>query len=62
MQSVIDHPNALISKDQATIVLAEIVAPKDPAKARKLLEPLRASDRSAVSKAALTELSQLPQK
>lgn len=62
IKSVIDHPTVLVSKDQATIALAELIAPSNPQEARKLLEPLRASQRSAVSRAALTALSDIPQK
>ena len=60
LRSVIDHPTVLVSKDQATIALAHLLASTKPEEARKLLEPLRGSDRSAVSKAALTALSELP--
>jgi predicted negative regulator of RcsB-dependent stress response len=62
VRSVIDNPTALVSKEQATINLARLVATTNPQEARKLLEPLRASERSAVSRAALTALSDLPQK
>ena len=61
LQSLIDHPTELVSKDSATIALARLVAKSDPPRARKLLEPLRGSPRSTVSKAALTALSELPQ-
>lgn len=60
LQTMIDHPTATVSKDQATITLAHILAPTNPQAARKLLEPLRGSDRAAVSRAALTALSELP--
>lgn len=60
LQSLIDHPTATVSKEEATIALAHILAPTDPAAARKLLEPLRGSERVAVSRAALTAISELP--
>jgi len=60
LQSLIDHPTATVSKEQATITLARILAPTNPQAARKLLEPLRGSDRAAVSRAALSALSELP--
>lgn len=60
LQSLIDHPTAMVSKDEATIVLARVLAPADPQGARKLLEPLRSSDRNAVSRAALSALAELP--
>jgi len=59
IQSVIDHPSILISKEAATIALAELVAPTDPQKARKLLEPLRSSPRPNISGAAINILSEL---
>jgi predicted negative regulator of RcsB-dependent stress response len=62
IQSVIDHPTVVVSKELATISLAELLAHSDPARARKLLEPLRGSPRPNVSKAALYALSDLPQK
>lgn len=61
IQSVIDHPTVLVSKDAATLALAELLKHTDLARARKLVEPLRTSTRSGVSRAAITldaELSQ----
>jgi len=60
IQSVIDHPTATVSKEEAIIALAHILAPTDPQAARKLLEPLRGNERAAVSRAALTAISELP--
>ncbi len=62
IQSVIDHPTELVSKESATIALAKLVAVKDPARARKMLEPLRGSPRSGVSRGALNALDDLSQK
>ncbi len=62
IHSVMDNPTALVSKDQATISLAHLVASTNPQEARKLLEPLRASPRGAISRAALSALSDLPEK
>ena len=61
IQSVIDHPTELVSKEAATIAMAQLIAPTDPARARKLLEPLRGFPRSAVSRAALNALTDLDQ-
>lgn len=60
IQSVIDHPTVLVSKDEATIALAQLIAPSDPQRARKLLEPLRDSKRAIVSKAAIGAVGDLP--
>ena len=62
LQSVIDHPTVMVSKEQATVALGELIAPTDPLRARKLLEPLRSSPRAKVSQAAISALSDLPQK
>ena len=62
IQSVIDHPTILVSKDEATIALGELLAPTDPQRARKLLEPLRNSPRSSISKVALSVLGDIGQK
>jgi predicted negative regulator of RcsB-dependent stress response len=62
LQSLIDHPTSLVSKESATILLAELVQSKDPQRARKLLEPLRSSPRSSVSRVAINALSDMSQK
>jgi len=62
IQSVIDHPTVLVSKDAAILALADLIKTSDPQRARKLVDPLRTSTRSAVSKAAITLASSLPQK
>lgn len=60
MNNLIDHPTAMVSKEQATLQLAQILIPTDPAKARKLLQPLTTS-RTAISKAAIDEMGKVPQ-
>lgn len=62
IRSVIEKPTALVSKEEATITLARLIAQSKPDEARKLLEPLRGSTRSAVSRAAITALSDIPKK
>jgi predicted negative regulator of RcsB-dependent stress response len=59
LRSLVANPTILVSKQQATIALAEALAPTKPEEARKLLEPLRA-DRSPVSRAALNVLARIP--
>jgi predicted negative regulator of RcsB-dependent stress response len=61
LRSIVDDPTVLVSKEQATIALAKVMAPKNPAEARKLLEPLR-SERGPVSRAAITALGEIPAK
>jgi predicted negative regulator of RcsB-dependent stress response len=62
IQSVIDRPTELVSKEAATIALAKLVALKDPARARKMLEPLRGNPRSGISRSALNALDDISQK
>lgn len=59
LQSLIDHPTPLVSKEAATIILAELIQSKDPQRARKLLEPLRSSPRGGVSRVAISALSDI---
>ena len=59
LQSLIEKPSDFVSKEEATIALARYVAPSDPERARKLLEPLRTA-RPAISRLAVSELNSLP--
>jgi predicted negative regulator of RcsB-dependent stress response len=58
MRYQIDHPTALVSKDEATLELADILAPTNRDEALKLVGPLR-SARTAVSKVALSEYGRI---
>ena len=62
LRGLMDKPTLFVSKEQAAIELARLLGPAKPAEARKLLEPLRTEKRSAVSRAALTQLAALPAK
>ncbi len=59
LRGLINDPTILVSKEEATIMLARVLMTSNPAEARKLLEPLRTS-RSAVSRAAIATLSEIP--
>lgn len=59
LQSLIDNPTQLVSKDSATIELAQLIKNSDPQRARKMLEPLRSSPRANISRAAVTALGDL---
>ena len=56
LRQLVDKPSMFVSKDQATLDLAKLIGKKNPAEARKLLEPLSASKRSAVSRAAVAAM------
>lgn len=58
LRSLIEKPTAFVSKDEATIDLAELIKSSNPEEARKLLGPLRVS-RSAISKVAITDMSEI---
>ncbi|MCU0246092.1 MAG: tetratricopeptide repeat protein [Bryobacter sp.] len=60
-RELMGKPSRLVSKAQATLSLAAIVAEKNPQEARKLVEPLRA-DRSAISRQVVNFLSELEMK
>lgn len=59
LRSLIDNPSVMVSKEQATLALARLIAKSRPAEARKLLEPLR-TERGPVSRAAITMLGEIP--
>lgn len=54
LQSLIDHPTVLVSKETATLALADLLKTTDLPRAKKLVEPLRTSTRGAISRAAIT--------
>jgi len=58
LRDLIDNPTHIVSSEQATIALADLLIKTRPEEARQLLEPLR-GERSAVSRAALSMLGQL---
>jgi predicted negative regulator of RcsB-dependent stress response len=59
IRGLVDKPTEFVSREEATIALARVVAMRSPAEARKLLEPLRTT-RPAIGRAAIAELSELP--
>ncbi|MGA2738052.1 MAG: tetratricopeptide repeat protein [Bryobacteraceae bacterium] len=59
LRSLMDHPTVFVSKDQAAVVLAKVLAPTEPAEARKLLDPLRAKP-GAISQTAIQAYGDLP--
>ena len=61
LRTLVDNPTIFVSKEHATIELGKLIGESKPEEARKLLEPLR-TERSAISRAALTALSKIPAK
>lgn len=60
IREYIAHPTVTVSKDEATLALANVIAQKNPEEARKMLEPLR-TDRTAISRAAVQALGDIAQ-
>jgi len=62
LQSIIDKPTVFVSKEEAELVLARIIIPTKPEEARKILTPLAADQRPAISQTAMAEIGELQQK
>ena len=61
LQALIDKPSETVSKEEATLLLAELLVKSNPAEARRLAGPLRTSNSAAVSRAANTVFGELLQ-
>jgi predicted negative regulator of RcsB-dependent stress response len=59
LRSLIEKPTDFVSREHATILLADLIKDSRPEEARKLLEPLR-TERSVISRHSLTVLAELP--
>ena len=59
LRDLVAHPTVTVSKDEAQIRLALLIGKKNPDEARKMLEPMR-TERTAVSRAAVQALGELP--
>jgi len=58
LRSLMDNPTTMVSKEEATITLARLLAPDKPEEARKLLDPLRSAP-GAVGRSATAAYSEL---
>ena len=61
LQELVKDPSFMVSKDEATIALAQVTAKTNPAEALKMLEPLRVSQRLAVSRVAVNAYGEIEQ-
>lgn len=59
LRGLMDHPTAMVSKEQATLALARAIAKTKPADAKKLAEGLQSSTRPPVSRAAVGLVGEL---
>ena len=55
-----EDSSALVSQESAKLALAKVIAARDPAEARKMLEALRDGSRTVISSAAITAMAALP--
>jgi predicted negative regulator of RcsB-dependent stress response len=60
LRGLINKPTPFVSKEQATILLARAIAPRKPAEAKQLLDPLRTVP-GAIGSAAISAYAELPQ-
>jgi hypothetical protein len=58
LNNLVMHPTITVSKEEAQLALAKVIAKTDPDKARKLVEDLQ-KGRNAVSKAAVSEMAEI---
>lgn len=61
LKDLVSHPTALVSKEEATLQLADLLSTSNPDEAKKLLQPLTTSTRTSVSRAAIDEMGKLSQ-
>jgi len=60
LRDLIANPTILVSKEQATIELARLIARTKPAEARKMLEPMQQDKNQVVVRNAAAALGELP--
>ncbi len=60
LRTAVAHPEVTVSKAEASIALAQLLAKTKPDEAQKILEPLR-TENSAVSRAAVQALAEMAQ-
>ncbi len=58
LDNLIKNPSVTVSKEEAQLTLAKVIAKSDPARARKLLEELQ-KQRTTISKTAVSELAEI---
>jgi len=61
LRDLINNPSLMVSKEQATLALAEVESKTTPADAIKLLDPLRTSPRMPVSRVAVADYGEISQ-
>jgi predicted negative regulator of RcsB-dependent stress response len=59
LRDLMAHPTVFVSKDHATLALARYLVHKNPAEARKILDPLRVSPVDAVRNVAMSLIAEM---
>jgi hypothetical protein len=60
LDNLIKHPSVTVSKDEAELAMAKVIAKTDSAKAQKILQDLQAhAQRTAISKAAVSAMADI---
>lgn len=59
LQPIIDKPTVFVSKEEAELALARILAPTKPEEARKMLVRLSGTQRAAISQTAIAAMGEL---
>jgi len=59
LDNLIKHPSITVSKPEAQLAMVKVIARTDPDRARKMLEELQKDNRTAVSKAAVSEMAEI---
>jgi TolA-binding protein len=58
MQDLVAHPNSLVSKEQATLLLAGVLKNQDPRRAKQLAESLKAPQQRPAVQRAIDQITQ----
>lgn len=61
LEGLVKDPSFMVSTDEASLALADVIGKKNPAEALKMLDKLRNSQRLAVSRIAVAEYVQIDQ-
>lgn len=61
LQDLVKDPTVMVSKEAATLALAQVLAKSNPAESLKLLDPLRTLPRIPVSRVAVTTYGEIDQ-
>ncbi len=61
LEGLVKDPSLMVSKDEASLALAQVIGKTNPAEALKMLDKLRMSPRLAVSRLAVASYTDIDQ-